>query len=117
MIRKSCWPLALLLAGALVGLGCECERNEAGQCVDIEGNVTLWGVLDDSTPRGPSTWVSQRPIVLFDGTKVVCVAITSHLWCKEVGHSEGRATIPKPRSSTGRESPSPEGLSELDFGG
>ena len=32
---------------------------------------------------GPRTYVSRNPILLPDGTHVVCVAILKALWCKE----------------------------------
>ena len=62
-------------------LGCR-PTSDVG--ADTPGKPTFWKTVKSAVRNaGPYTYVVREPILLPDGSRVVCVSTHEALWCKE----------------------------------
>ncbi len=78
----------LIVSLGLVACGqvsSDSDSSQAGREV-----LALWRILEGAShprDRGPYTYVTRQPIVLADGSQIVCVTTGGSgtaIWCKEV---------------------------------
>ncbi len=82
--------IALIALIAVGSLGCEeLDRRRAhapsGFADDgTTASPTFWlNAKTNIRAPGPRTYISRSPILLADGTYVVCISTLEALWCKE----------------------------------